>query len=182
MFAGSACTLAADPVPADWRGPHADAEQQNLEAVIRDLPIQKSKWAAFANSTLTYVVKQGQDGFFIPDPCEFLPIRIKISHGRLQSANYDSSAGHCHRYQPARRKSPSGDRRYFTPNDLFARIAEAKDQLVCYQPSPLPGCIPTSLYVTYDEKLGLPTKLEDYSDDLSDYYWSLEITEIQLSP
>jgi len=42
--------------------------------------------------------------------------------------------------------------------------------------------MPTSLWVTYDAKLGPPTNLEDDSVEVSDYYWSLEVADVQLRP
>lgn len=169
LLLGSLVAIAAEPTPVLSKSPIEISEQQNLEAVLRDLPLQKSKWAAFAHSTLTYVVRQGQDGLLLSDPCESLPIRVKVSHGHLQSAHYNSSGGRCRKGQPAPYKSPTGEHRYFTPEDLFARIAKAKEQLDCYQQSEPRECVPTSLYVTYDPRLGLPIKMEDYSEGFSDY-------------
>jgi hypothetical protein len=177
----AASVLAAEPVTVYLKPPSEIAEQRNLEAVLRDLPAHKSQWAAFAKATLTYVVRQASEGMLPPDPCEGLPIRVKISRGLLQSAYYESSGGHCRKGQPAGHTSPTGGRLYLTPDDFFQRIAEAEQQLRCYK-QPERGCLPTSLRVAYDQKLGLPTKLEDYSVLVSDYYWSLEVTEIHLAP
>jgi hypothetical protein len=98
------------------------------------------------------------------------------------SAVYESSGGHCKRGAPASRKSPRGQNRYLTPDQLFQRIAEAEKELRCYKQSPTAACLATALRVTYDEKTGLPLKIEDYSDVVSDYYWSLEVTDMQPVP
>jgi hypothetical protein len=175
-------TLAEEPVTVYVKSPVEIAEQQNLEAVLRELPLQRSKWTAFSDSNVTYVVTQKSVGLLTPDPCEGLPIRVKISHGRLQSAVYDSSAGHCRKGHAAGRKSPTGEHLYFTPDEFFQRIGMAQEQLRCYKLSLPRGCLPTSLHVTYEEKLGFPTKLEDYSQNMSDYYWSLEVADIKVAP
>ena len=173
---------AEEPVTVYLKSPVEIAEQQNLEAVLSNVSFQRSKWNAFANSNVTYVVTQMSVGLVVPDPCEGLPIRVRISRGRLESAHYDSSAGRCRKGQAASRKSPTGENRYFTPDEFFKRIAQAEEQLRCYKLSLPRGCLPTSLHVTYEEKLGIPTKLEDYSENVSDYYWSLEVNDIKVDP
>jgi hypothetical protein len=70
---GPGVAVAAEPVAVYLKSPIEVAEQRNLEAVLRDLPMQKSKWAAFGNSTMTYVVRQKSVGLLKPDPCEGLP-------------------------------------------------------------------------------------------------------------
>jgi hypothetical protein len=171
---------AAEPVVVYTRPPAEIAEQENLETVLRDLPAHTLKWAAFKQSTLSYIVKQKFAGLLVPDPCEGLPIQVKIVRGQLQSAVYVKSGGRCKAGNSAGPTGPSQERLYLTPEDFFWRVAQAEEQLSCYK-KPL-GCMPTSLYVTYDEKLGIPIKLEDYSQSVSDHYWSLEVSNLQLQP
>jgi hypothetical protein len=180
LLLGAGAAETAEPVVVYTRPPSEIAEQENLEIVLRNLPAQRLKWAAFERKTLSYVVRQKSVGLLVPDSCEGLPIQIKIVSGKLQSAIYAKSGGRCKNGDPAGRKNPSGEPRYLTPDELFQRVAQADEQLNCYKNSR--GCIPTSLYVTYDEKLGMPTKLEDYSRSVSDHYWSLEVSNIQLHP
>jgi hypothetical protein len=182
LIVGPAIASATEPVSVFLKLPIEVREQENLEAVVRGLPVQRAKWATFSKSTLTYVVKQKSTGLLVPDPCEGLPIRVTIIKGAFQSAQYESSGGRCHKGQNAGRKSITGERLYLQPRELFQRIAEAKTQLDCYRQAEPRSCLPTTLRVTYDEKLGMPTKLEDYSELVSDYYWSLEITDIRLKP
>jgi len=171
--------LAGDPVEVYLKAPIAVAEQRHLEEVLRALPGQVEKWRAGAPRSVTYVVKQGLSDILEPDPCEFLPIRVTIVRDRLASAVYESSGGRCKRGETASGKSPRGQDRYLTPDQLFQRIAEAEKELQCYRWA---GCHATAIRVSYDEKTGLPLKIEDYSGVVSDYYWSLEVTNMQLAP
>jgi hypothetical protein len=181
LLLGTVDAIAEEPVTVFLRTPASLSEQHNLEAVLRDLPAQKAKWSAFANSTVTYIVKQSFSGLVVPDPCEGLPIRVRVVHGKLQTAVYEGTGGRCHKGQPTGRRTPNGTRLYLTPNDFFQRIALSEEQLRCYR-EPKLTCMATSLWVTYDENLGLPTTLEDYSVELSDYSWSLEVSDIVLRP
>lgn len=169
--------LASDPVEVYLKMPIVVAEQKHLEVVLQALPAQVQKWRATSHRSVTYVVKQGLSDLLVPDPCESLPIRVTIVRGRLTSAVYESSGGRCKRGAPASRKSPRGQERYFTPEQLFHRIAQAEKELRCYTTA---DCLATALRVTYDEKTGLPLKIEDYSDAVSDYYWSLEVSDVQV--
>jgi hypothetical protein len=36
--------------------------------------------------------------------------------------------------------------------------------------------------VTYGPQYAFPVKMEDYSVEVSDYYWSLEVTDIKREP
>ncbi len=182
LMLASTTVIAGDPVEVYLKTPTEVAEQQQLEAVLRALPVQLEKWRAASSHSVTYVVKQGLVDLLVPDPCESLPIRVTIVRDRLVSAVYESSGGDCKRGVPANRKSPRGQDRYLTPDQLFQRIAQAEKELRCYkQPAPA-ACVATALRVTYDEKTGLPLKIEDYSDVVSDYYWSLEVVDMQLVP
>jgi len=69
-----------------------------------------------------------------------------------------------------------------TPEELFHRVAMGKDALRCYKESGETRCMATTLRVAYDEKSGLPLKIEDYSESVSDYYWSLEVSELKVVP
>jgi hypothetical protein len=182
VLAGATPAIANDPVEVYLKAPTEVEEQRQLEEVLRALPVQMKKWRAASNHSLTYVVKQGMVDLLMPDPCESLPIRVTIVRDRLISAVYESSDGPCKRGAPAGRKSPRGQDRYLTPDQLFQRIAEAEKQLHCYRQSAAAACLATALRVTYDEKTGLPLKIEDYSDVVSDYYWSLEVTDMQPVP
>ena len=172
--------IAGDPVEVYLKTPTEVAEQRQLETVLRALPAQMEKWRATAHRSVTYVVKQGLSDLLMPDPCEALPIRVTLVQGRLMSAVYEASAGNCRRGEPASRKSPRGHDRYLTPDQLFRRITQADKELQCYKQSG--ACLATALHVTFDEKTGLPLKIEDYSDVVSDHYWSLEVTDMQLVP
>lgn len=183
LMSSAASIFATDePVTVYLKTPIEDAERQQLEAVLRALPSQQAKWREFANRSIEYVIRQGSVGMFEPDPCEHLPIRVKVVHGRLASAVYDSSGGRCKRGQAASRKSPDGRQRHLLPDELFERIAMNRDELRCYEGSGPEFCLATTLNVIYDEKLGLPTKIEDFSNVVSDHYWSLEVMEIKLGP
>jgi hypothetical protein len=182
MFASATPVIAGEPVEVYLKTPTEVAEQQQLEAVLQTLPFQLEKWRAASSHSVTYVVKQGLVDLLVPDPCEALPIRVTIVRDRLVSAVYESSGGHCKRGAPANRKSPRGQDRYLTPDQLFQRIAQAERELGCYRQSAPAACLATALRVTYDEKTGLPLKIEDYSDVVSDYYWSLEVTDVRLVP
>jgi len=181
----SVCTtpvVAGDPVNVYLRAPSEIEEQKNLEAVLEALPAQMAKWRAVSHRSVTYVVKQSLADMLVPDPCEALPIRVVIDRGRLLSATYEASAGNCKKGTPASRKSPRDQHRYLTPDELFHRVAKGKEELRCYKESADVGCLATTLRVTYDEKCGLPLKIEDYSETVSDYYWSLEVTELKVVP
>jgi hypothetical protein len=174
--------IAGDPVGVHSKTPAEVAEQQQLEAVLRALPFQAEKWRTAPHRSVTYVVKQGLTDLLVSDLCESLPIRVTMIRDRLMSAVYESSGGHCKRGAPASRKSPGGQDRYFTPDQFFQRVAAAEKELRCYKDSAAAACLATALRVAYDEKTGLPLKIEDYSDVVSDYCWSLEVTDLQLVP
>jgi hypothetical protein len=174
--------IAGDPVEVFLKTPTEVAEQQQLEAVLRALPAQVEKWRAASHRSVTYVVKQGLADLLVPDPCESLPIRVTIVRDRLMSAIYESSGGNCKRGAPASHKSPRGQDRYLTPDQIFQRVAKAEKELRCYNQTATAACIATALRVNYDEKTGLPLKIEDYSDVVPDYFWSLEVTDMRLVP
>ncbi|HTU68358.1 MAG TPA: hypothetical protein VMF52_20615 [Steroidobacteraceae bacterium] len=182
MLVGVTPVMAGDPVEVYLKTPTEVAEQQQLEAVLRALPAQVEKWRATSHRSVTYVVKQSHADMLVPDPCEGLPIRVTMVRDRLLSAVYESSGGHCKRGAAASSRSPRGQKRYFVPDQLFQRIAQAEKELRCYKQPATTDCLATALRVTYDEKTGLPLKIEDYSDVVSDYYWSLEVTDIQVVP
>jgi hypothetical protein len=68
-----------------------------------------------------------------------------------------------------------------TPNDLYGRIELAQEQLKCYLGEGEKYCMPTALRVTYDERFGFPIKMEDSGELVMDYYWSLEVTDLEVA-
>lgn len=101
---------------------------------------------------------------------------------RLVSAIYGVSGGDCKKGRPVKRGSKHPEGQYMTPNEFFQKIADATNQLRCYESNRDLSCMPTSLRVRYQQESGLPIKLEDYGALVFDYYWSLEVSDIQSAP
>jgi len=159
-----------------------EAERTTLEDTIASLGPNRAKWEAQNVSRLSYVVKQHSDGLLIPDPCSELPIHVEIRGTHLISATYAATGGRCLMGEPVKRGPKHPEGQYLMPNEIFNKAEDAKDQLRCYLPDATIGCLPTALRVTFEEKLGLSIKMEDYSELVSDYYWSLEISRIEVAP
>lgn len=176
-IAGSLCAgegMCAEPVYVLTSSPSSIAERDGLKRTLEEYPAHEALWKSLGSVSLTYTVKQAESGLIMPDPCEGLPIRVRLVHGQLKSALYEASGGKCVAGAPARRKGL-----LLTPSAFFARIEAARRQLACYSSSAAAGCLPTALRVTYDSTLGIPVKMEDYSVEVSDYYWSLTVTNIK---
>lgn len=160
--------------------PEAVVEAQRLEELKGALPAQKAKWRRRDRLSLSYVVRQRTTTLLAPDPCERLPIRVTISKGKLQSAKYDQTLGECRKGDDAPRSVPFGSQRLFTPAEFFDRVTGAEAEIACFRmPS---GGFCNTMRVTFHESLGIPTKIETFSPGVADYYWSLEVFDIEVLP
>jgi len=173
---------AAEPVTVYTMSPTLLEQRASFERVLSEYPQYQRKWESQQGVTLTYIVSQRTVGLVSPEACEGLPIRVRVIAGRLARATYAASGGRCQAGQTVGRARARADHLYLTPAEFFGRIAEARKQLKCYSIDHQPGCLPTALRVTYDERFGFPIKMEDYSAGVADYYWSLEVSEIRVVP
>jgi hypothetical protein len=164
-----------EPVTAYTMAPSQVEERALLQVLARDYPKYKAIWDARGDKSVTYTVRQHRVELISPSPCTELPIEVTVRHGKLLSATYAASGGTCKKGQNVKHGSshPEGD--YLTPDALFQRVAGA----VSHPPDER---LPTVLRVQFDPTWGLPVKMEDYSEVVSDYYWSLEITSIRALP
>jgi hypothetical protein len=174
--------FAAEPVTVYTISPTLLAERASLERVINDYPKYKAKWESQRHITLTYTVTQKTVGLITPHDCEELPILVRVVDGRLAKATYATSGGRCRAGENVGRVRARANHQYLTPAEFFERVAEAKKQLKCYLIGGPPACMPTTLRVTYDDRFGFPVKMEDYSEAVADFYWSLEVSDIRVVP
>jgi hypothetical protein len=163
-----------------WMDSILKKEQQELEKSLLELPANKVKWNNVSNSKITYIVKQKLVGVIEQDPCETLPIRVILRNGNLISARYTESGGTCSAGQSVKPILLKGKNLYITPKQLFGRIEDAKEQLKCYLKHHAGYCNRSSLKVNYSEQYGLPLHMEDHDYFTSDYFWSLEVSELEV--
>ena len=173
-----ACTVTAtEPVQVFTMSPTLAAERDRFARTLEEYPVHEASWNAKQNVTLAYTVRQGTVSLLVADPCEWLPIKVRIVNGQLRSAIYSASGGKC---VAGSRATTTG--LYLTPSALFSLIAASRAKLQCYSAPIETGCLPSALRVTYDGIYDFPIKIEDYSEGVSDYYWHLEITDISRMP
>ena len=163
-----------------WNTKMLKEEQQVLEKSLHDLPTNKVKWNSVSNSRITYVVRQKFVSIGLQDPCETLPIKVVLKNGKLISAKYTESGGKCLRGHSVKSKFRKESNLYITPSEIFGRVEEAKEQLKCYFPNHEGYCRRSSLKVNYSEKYGLPLSMEDQDFFTVDYFWSLEVSELEV--
>jgi hypothetical protein len=167
--------LGAEPVYIWTVPPSALAEGEALARTLASYPSYEARWKAHKDVSLTYTVRQYHVGLEQPGPCRDLPIRVRIVDGRLDQATYAADCEDMKAGAPARI-----DSLYLTPADFFARIVKARDQLRCFSPA---RCTASSvLRVEYHESYGFPVSMEDSSFYMSDYYWSLKVTDVRRLP
>ena len=167
---------ASEPVYVYTISPALAAERDSLAQTLAEYPSYELSWTAKKHVVLTYTVRQKAEGMLAPDACEGLPIRVRVENGNLKKATYAATGGKCVAGAPAKTKGL-----YLTPSEFFSRIAQARMSLECYQ-SGLNHCLPSCMRVTYGPQYAFPVKMEDYSVEVSDYYWSLEVTDIKREP
>ena len=156
-------------------------EKEVLEKTIEAMKIQREKWSNFQSMKISYVVKQEIISITENDQCATLPIKVTLKDRRLISAKYAASGGACKQGQSISSKQKEMYGLYLTPNDLYRRIELAQEQLKCYLGEGEKYCMPTALSVTYDERFGFPIKMKDSGALVMDYYWSLEVTGLEVA-
>ena len=163
-----------------WMDGVLKKEQEILEKSLLELPQNKVKWNRVSNSEITYIVTQKFVGVTVQDSCETLPIKVVLKNGHLKSAKYTKSGGKCLQGQSVKSKLRKENSLYITPSEIFGRVEEAKEQLKCYFPNQEYYCHRSSLKVNYSEKYGLPLSMEDQDYFTFDYFWSLEVSELEV--
>ena len=167
------------PLPNEAR---VNKEQKEiLEKTIAAMKFQKSKWLNFEGMKISYIVKQETISIGKNDPCGTLPIKVTIKNHHLISAKYAASGGKCKQGQPVSSKQKEIYGLSLTPNDLYSRVELAQEQLKCYSGECTEHSMATALRVTYDERFGFPIKMEDFGELVMDYYWSLEVTDLEVT-
>ena len=163
-----------------WMESVLKKEQKILEKSIFELPANEAKWEAISKTTITYIVTQKSIGVSEQDPCATLPIKVTLINGNFISAKYTQSGGTCLLGQSVKVKFWRENNLYITPNEIFGRIEKAKEQLKCYLPNHEKYCNRSSLKVVYSEKYGLPLNMEDQDAFTYDYFWSLEVLDLEV--
>jgi hypothetical protein len=156
-------------------------EKEVLEKTITAMKIQKEKWSKFEGMKISYIVRQETISIGENDPCGTLPIKVILKDRRLISAKYAASGGKCKQGQSIGSKQKEMYWLSLTPNELYSRIELTQEQLKCYLGEGEKYCMPTALRVTYDERFGFPIKMEDSGELVMDYYWSLEVTDLEVA-
>lgn len=155
-------------------------ERKILEKSLFELPSNKIKWSSVSRSQVSYVVTQKFVSIGEQDPCETLPIRVVFKDGKFLSAKYTQSGGKCLRGQSVKPKIWKDSHLYITPSEIFGRVEEAREQLKCYIPNHADYCRRSSLKVSYSEKYGIPLSMEDQDYFTFDYFWSLQVSELEV--
>jgi hypothetical protein len=154
--------------PPSWVDARHRAET-DAQSLVNEAARNKSLWSSMGAPNLTYTLT-ATDGGLISLHCNGVPIRIKILKGRVVSALYQSDSERCRRERNALRTADG--RPVLTPGGLFHLVEDA------LKVRPDVEC----LKVRFDEKTGLPLKIEGGCPWLSDSYWSVEVTDLIIDP
>lgn len=171
VLGGGTAWAAAEVVGVYVGNPAIAKYVEAAEALRRQLPAAQARWndVAATGATFTMAFLPPPASHRIARPCDGVPIRVQVAHGRLTAATYAGSAAQCP--AGAAVKAADDPRVYslLSPASLFQEISSQVERGVHGQ-----ACVDAS----FDADFGLPTTLQVGCPGMTDPVLRIQISDI----
>jgi len=170
-FGGGTGSAAADDVGVYVGNPRIAKYVEAAELLRGQLPAAQARWnqVAATGATFTIAVQAAGARDRVAQPCDGVPITVRVEQGRLTSATYAQSTAHCTAGTAVKATDNPFVYSVLSPSALFQEVGAQIERGVQGQ-----ACIDGS----FDDDYGLPTDFHEACPWVKDADWRIQISDI----